>query len=133
MSRHSIARATNFGALVAILLFASAAAPAAPQPAAPPDVCDRACLRQRLDTYMEAVFKHDPSAAGLSDNHFSTYNTAVVLKGQAFWKNISGFGEVQRHTLYPGNRTAAYFCLRKEDGRDAFTSGRVRVAPGPLS
>ncbi len=74
-----------------------------------------------------AVFKHDPGAAPLTDDHFATENTAEVHKGAGFWKNVSGFGEVQNRWLDAHNQSAAYFGLVKKDGKDQMVSVRIRV------
>ena len=60
-----------------------------------------------LDTYLTAVFKHDPSAVPLTADHYATENTAVVKNGEGFWKDVSGYGEVQRRYFDPMNESAA--------------------------
>src|ERR1700722_7009509 len=118
MSNHFIARAMSLLALAAPLLLASAGAQAASAD------CDRACLRRALDTYLTAVFKHDPGAAALTDDFLATENTVETHKSEGFWKSVSGYGELQRRYLDPVNETAAYFGLLKKDGHDQITSLR---------
>jgi hypothetical protein len=108
---------------IAFLLFISAAAQA--QNTAP--ACDRACLRQILDTYMTAVFRHDPSAVPLTADHYATENTAVVHNGEGFWKDISGYGAAPGRYFDPVNETAAFLGLVKKNGQDVITSVRLRV------
>jgi len=129
MSRHFISRATSLGVLAAALLFASAASQAASQGAtqAASGDCDRACLRQTLDAYLAGVFKHDPGAAGLTDDFVATENTVETHKGEGFWKSVSGYGALQRRYLDPVNESAAYFGLLTKDGHDQITSLRVQV------
>jgi len=95
--------------------------------------CDRACLRQALDTYLAAVFKHDPAAARLTDDHYSTENTAKVRNGEGFWKDISGYGELQRRYFDPVNGAGAYLGLLKQNGKDAISSVRIKVEGGKVS
>lgn len=136
MSRYLTLRAASVRALTATLLFACAAAQAASQPASPAPAavdCDRACLRQMLDRFMSAVFKHDPGAAALTDDFFATENTAETHKGEGYWKSISGYGQLQRRYFDPVNETAAYFGLLKKDGNDQITSVRIRVAGRKIS
>jgi hypothetical protein len=105
---------------------ASAQSPAAnPQP--PAGDCNRSCLQQALDTYLGAVFKHDVGAARLTEDHFATENTVVVHNGEGFWKDVSGYGEVQRRYFDPVNETAAFFGLLKRNGQDMVVSVRIRV------
>jgi hypothetical protein len=127
MSHHFITRTTSVGLLASTLLLASAAAPAATGD------CDRACLRQALDTYLTAVFKHDAGAAHLSDDHYATENTAAIKNGEGFWKEFSGYGEVQRRYFDPMNESAAFLGLLKQDGQDKIVSVRIKVDGGKVS
>jgi hypothetical protein len=90
--------------------------------------CDRACLHRLLDTYMAAVFKHDPGAVPLSADHYATENTTVVHPGEGFWKDVSGYGAAQGRFFDPMNETAAFLGLVKKDGQEVVTSVRIRVA-----
>jgi hypothetical protein len=128
MSRHFIARATSLGtlaaALAAILSFTSTVAHAQQDPVG----CNRTCLKQALDNYMAAVFKHDPSAARLSDDHYATENTAAVKNGEGFWKEFRGYGAVKRGFFDPLNGSAAFLgVLEREDGQDRIVSVRIKV------
>ena len=96
--------------------------------------CDRACLRQALDTYMAAVFKHDPAAARLTDDHFATENTASVKNGDGFWKEFSGYGAVNRGFFDPLNGSAAFLgVLKQTAGPDKIASVRILVTAGRIS
>jgi hypothetical protein len=95
--------------------------------------CDRACLQQMLDGYLTAVFKHDPAAAQLSDDHFATEDTVVIPRGEGFWKNVSGIGAAQGRYFDPVNETAAFLGLLKQDGQETITSVRIRVVDHRVS
>ena len=123
MHRHFIVRVTSLATLAVTLLFVSAAA----QAQAASGGCDRACLRQTLDAYLAAVFKHDPSAVPLTADHYATEDTVVVPNGEGFWKDVSGYGEVQSRYFDPVNETAAFLGLLKQNGQDVITSVRIRV------
>jgi hypothetical protein len=113
---------------------ASAAAPAqAPTASQVSSDCDRACLRQALDNYLAAVFKHDPGAAGLSAGHFATEDTVVIHDGDGFWKTVAGYGAVQRRFFDPVNETAAFLGLFRQGGQEVITSVRIRVEGGKVS
>jgi hypothetical protein len=133
MLRHFILPATSRGtlaaAVAATLLFASTSAHAQQDSSA----CDRACLRQALDTYLAGVFSHNPTAARLTDDYYATENTAVVHNGEGFWKDISGYGELQRRYFDPVNQAAAYLGLLKQNGKDVISSVRIKVEGGKVS
>ena len=127
MSRHFTSRASGLGAVgLAALLLTCTLARAQDAAAS----CDRTCLRQALDTYLAGVFKHDPSAARLTDDHYATLNTAAVRNGEGFWKDISGYGALQRRYFDPVNGAAAYLGLLQQNGKDVISSVRVKVEPG---
>ena len=126
---HHFTRTTSVGVLASTLLLASAVT----QAASAPGDCDRACLKQALDTYLTAVFKHDAGAARLSDDHYATENTAAIKSGEGFWKEFSGYGEVQRRYFDPLNETAAFLGLLKQDGQDKIVSVRIKVDGGKVS
>jgi hypothetical protein len=115
--------------LIASVLLTSTAAQAQQDPGG----CDRACLRQALDGYLAAVFKHDPKAAKLTDDHYATLNTAAVPNGAGFWKDISGYGAVQRRFFDPVNGAAAFLGLLKQNGADVVSSVRIKVEARKVS
>ena len=68
---------------------------------AAPNDCDRACLKATLDQYMNAVVKHDPSAAPLFVAFRQTENAVVVKLGTGVWKSVTELGKLQRRYLTP--------------------------------
>src|SRR6516225_9992584 len=85
----SLLRFVGCGIIVAIA--ASAAA----------NDCDRACLKNSLDQYLNAVIKHDPSAAPLFAGFRQTENAVVVRLGNGTWKTVTGLGKLQRRFVDP--------------------------------
>src|SRR6476646_10718671 len=71
--------------------------------------CDRGCLRKTLDTYLEAVLKHDPSKATLDAAFRYTENSMVVAPGEGLWKTATALGKVQRRYGDAVNGQAVYF------------------------
>ncbi len=126
MPRHFISRAASLVTLALAAVLLTCAVAQAQQAAA---TCDRACLRQALDTYLAGVFKHDPGAARLTDDHYATQNTAAVRNGEGFWKDISGYGALQRRYFDPVNGAAAYLGLLQQNGKDVISSVRIKVEP----
>jgi hypothetical protein len=132
MPRHFIIRATSLGTLAVVLAATVLLTPTAAH-AEDSIECDRACLRQALDAYLAGVFKHDPAAARLTTDHYSTLNTAVVYNGEGFWKDFSGYGALQRRFFDPVNGAAAYLGLFKQNGKDVISSVRIKVDGGKVS
>jgi hypothetical protein len=89
--------------------------------------CDRACLRTALDQYLNAVIKHDPSAAPLFVGFRQTENAVVVRPGTGTWKTVTALGKVQRRYLDPVSEQAAYFGTVDEGSERAIVTVRVRI------
>src|SRR5678816_3252228 len=93
------------------------------------EACDRACLRTMLDQYLNAVIKHDPSAAPLVVGFRQTENAINVRPGtdKGVWKSVTGLGKVQRRYLDPVSGQAAYYGTMEEGSSTAIVTVRVRV------
>jgi hypothetical protein len=113
-------RFVRFALCVFIILFITASAFAA-------DDCDRACLKTMLDQYLNAVVKHDTSAAPLFVGFRQTDNGVVVRPGTGTWQSITALGDIQRKFFDPVSGQAAYLGLIKEGQATAIVTLRLRV------
>src|SRR5438105_589478 len=87
--------------------------------------CDRACLKTTLDQYLNAVIKHDPSAAPLFVGFRQTENAVVVRPGTGMWKTATGLGKLQRRYLDAVSGQAGYFGIVEEQSELAIVTVRV--------
>jgi hypothetical protein len=112
-----------FAPLVRLLAFAALAGSAG----AAANDCDRACLKTALDQYLNAVIKHDPSAAPLFVGFRQTENAVVVRLGTGLWKTAAGLGKLQRRYLDPVSGQAGYFGIIEEQKGPAIVTARIKV------
>jgi hypothetical protein len=103
------------------LLLAQSAANAAPAH------CDRSCMRKVLDSYLAAVFKHDPAAAPLATGAHSTENAVTLENGSGVWRTISGYGSVERRYFDTTNGEAGYFGTLLEGADTDIVSLRLKI------
>lgn len=89
--------------------------------------CDRNCLKTALDQYLNAVIKHDPSAAPLFVGFRQTENAVVVRNATGVWKSVTGLGKLQRRYLDPVSGQAGYFGIVEEQNGSAIVTVRVKV------
>ena len=89
--------------------------------------CDRACLKTTLDQYLNAVVKHDPSAAPLMIGFRQTENATVIKLGTGVWKSVTGLGKVQRRYFDAVSGQAGYFGTVEESGAPAIVTLRMKV------
>jgi hypothetical protein len=89
--------------------------------------CGRACLRQVLDGYIGAVFKHDVAAAPLAAHARATLNAAPLGDGEGIWRTLTGYGPVQRRYFDTQTGQALYYGLMDEGGQTNIVALRVKV------
>ena len=89
--------------------------------------CDRACLRGVLESYLGAVFAHDPGAAPLAPDYRATENAAPLENGASLWRSALGYGAVGRHYFDVRAGQAAYYGLISEGPGPAIVSLRLQV------
>jgi hypothetical protein len=81
-----------------------------------------------LDQYLNAVLKHDLSAAPLLVGFRQTENAVNVRPGNGVWKTVTGFGGMQRRYFDAISGHAAYYGIVQEGADSAIVTVRIRVA-----
>ena len=89
--------------------------------------CPRDCLRRHLDTYLDAVVKHQPASAGLWAGFRQTENAVVIPEGQGVWQSVTALGSVQRRYLDPVQGQAGYFGTVMLGTEEAAVALRLKV------
>jgi hypothetical protein len=95
--------------------------------------CDRACLKGFIDTYMDALARHDPSGLPLAPKVRFTENGAQVPLGEALWVTFSKplpyrhyFADTQT------GQVAAFITLMENDYPD-YMMLRLRIQDHKIS
>lgn len=89
--------------------------------------CNRACLADTLDDYLNAVVANDPAAAPLALGVRQTENAINVRPGGGVWQTVTALGEVQRRYYDPVSGQAAYYGSVEESGEGALVTVRIKV------
>jgi len=97
------------------------------RPVSGQSACDRSCLRTMLDRYLNAVIRHDPSAAPIVVGFRQTENAINVRPGNGVWKTVTALGSVQRRFLDATSGQAAYYGTVEEGSATAIVTVRVRI------
>lgn len=95
--------------------------------------CNRACLTNYLNEYLNAMIKHEPSAAPLWAGFRETENAVVTHAGNGAWKTFTGFGKIQRRYLDPISQQAGYFGEMEEAGGTAIVSLRLKIEKSKIT
>jgi hypothetical protein len=86
------------GVLAAAALIVPAHAMAADKSGA----CDQACLKGFMDTYLDALAKHDPSLVPVAAHYRYTENGAQISLGEALWVTFNSYGKYRHDISEPG-------------------------------
>lgn len=89
--------------------------------------CDRGCLKQHLDAYLNAVVGNNPDAGHLFIGFRQTENSIVVPEGEGVWTGITALGSVQRRYYDPVKQAAAYFGTAMEGAEEVAVAVRLKV------
>jgi|HigsolmetaAR201D_1030396.scaffolds.fasta_scaffold04251_4 hypothetical protein len=116
--RLSTTRAGTLVAIVGLLLSSGCFAE---------NACDRQCLKDIANRYLDALVKHDPKSAPLAPSFRSTENAKDVALGEGLWQSATALGEFRRVYVDPVQGQAGFFGLIEEQGVPAIVSLRLKV------
>ena len=95
--------------------------------------CDRACLADFLDQYLEAIVANDATGAPLSHGFRQTENSIVVPNDEGLWSSVTAFGELQRRYYDPAGQSAGFFGLLDESGEPAVVALRLKISNNQIA
>lgn len=98
----------TFRSVLVPAILSLAAVASSPLAAADYD-CDRSCLRELTETYMQAVADNDPGAANLMVGYRQTQNTEAQREGTGVWESVTGIAGEPRVYLDPVVGQALWF------------------------
>lgn len=114
----------RLGALGVMILCAGAASAAN---------CDRACLKNMMTTYLNAVAAQDPSKAPLAKNVRFTEDSKDLKVGDGFWKTATKVGDYRQDFIDVKEQVVASHATMEESGKRALYTVRLKVAGGKIS
>jgi hypothetical protein len=89
--------------------------------------CDRACMKDITQNYLQAVIKHDPNAAPLAAKFRYTENAADVVPGEGLWKTATAVGKFQRIYVDTTQGQTGFFGLIDEHDVPAIVALRLKI------
>lgn len=101
---------------------------------APSMGCNRNCLLERIDVYLEALAANDPSQAPFASNARFTENAQVLTLGDGLWRTATRGPETYKLTVAdPATAQAGFYALMEENGRPIWLAGRLRIRNREIS
>jgi hypothetical protein len=100
--------------------------------------CDRACLEGWLDSYLDALSKHDPSAVELADDVRFTANGQLLAIGDGVWRTFQARGNFEVTVVdVPAQQIAAILTFVEDGptpaGTGAALAVRLKVEDGRIT
>ena len=95
--------------------------------------CDRACLKNMMTTYLNALVARDPSKAPLAANVRFTEDSKDLKVGEGFWKTATKLGDYRQDFIDVKEQVVATHVIVEESGRPAKYTARLKVADGKIT
>ena len=100
--------------------------------ALPAATCDRACLQGIVDSYLDALAKHDPSKLPVAASVKFTENGKELKLGEGFWKT-AGASTYRLYAIDPQAGDAAAQAVVAENGELNTFFVRLKVKARKIS
>jgi len=95
--------------------------------------CDRACLKNTMTTYLNALVAHDPSQVPMASNVRFTEDSKDLKVGEGFWKTAAKLGDYRQDFIDVKDQVVASHVTVEENGKRALYSVRLKVAKGKIT
>lgn len=95
--------------------------------------CDRACLKNMMTTYLNALVAQDPSKAQLAPNVRFTEDAKDLKIGEGFWKTATKLGDYRQDFIDVKEQVVATHVIVEESGKPAMFTARLKVNNGKIT
>ena len=95
--------------------------------------CDRACLKNMMTTYLNALVAKDPSKAPMAANVRFTEDSKDLKVGEGFWKTATKLGDYRQDFIDVKEQVVASHVIVEESGKPAKYTVRLKVADGKIT
>jgi hypothetical protein len=95
--------------------------------------CDRVCLAENLESYLDAVLAHDPAQAPLFAGFRHTENAVVTPLGEGVWQELTGLRSLDRRYYDDVSGNAVFMGTATHKGEPSIVSVRIRVERGEIT
>ncbi|HTY48974.1 MAG TPA: hypothetical protein VMB48_04705 [Steroidobacteraceae bacterium] len=95
--------------------------------------CDRACLIQAADGYMDALVAHDPARVHWAETVRYTENGVPMMIGDGEWGVATGHSAPALTAADPAGGQVAWYGTVEEHGDPAYYAMRMRVRDGAVA
>ena len=115
-----------------LALSAVGASPAAAATEAAATSCDRACLKDLLTQYVDALARGDHAGLPLAERFRFTENSQAMKLGQGLWKSVTGKGAFRQDYIDTARQIAATHVEMKEGKSPVLLSVVLHIENGRI-
>ena len=109
------------------------ASPGGPQSASASNACDRTCLNNFVDQYLDAVVAHDPSRLPVTKYVKFTENGQKLELGDGFWRTATAKGTYKFYVDDPQAGQVGFEGTMQEAGQPVIVAVRLKVENQKIS
>lgn len=109
------------------------ASPGGSQSASASNACDRTCLNNFVDQYLDAVVAHDPSRLPVTKYVKFTENGQKLELGDGFWRTATGKGTYKFYVDDPQTGQVGFEGTMQETGQLVIVAIRLKVEDQKIS
>src|ERR1022692_733165 len=113
-------------ALLAGAAFSGAMFAQAP-PEAPLNSCDRPCLEDFVNQYLDALVAHNPFGMPLARKVKFSENDVVLELGDGVWNTITGVGTYKLYVSDPQSGQVGFFGTMRENSTPIALAARLKI------
>lgn len=95
--------------------------------------CDRACLKNTMTTYLNALVAQDPAKAPIAVNARFTEDSKDLKVGEGMWKTATKLGDYRQDFIDVKEQVVVAHVTVEESGKRAFCTVRLKVANGKIT
>ena len=99
-----------------------------------PDICDRTCLKDLVDSYLAALVAHDPTRVPLAPDVKFVENTALLRAGEGLWKTATALPTTFKiYVPDPVAEQVGFIGVMQESGQTVELGLRLKVRKGQIT
>lgn len=107
--------------------------PGVPQSSSDSSACDRTCLNNFVDQYLDAVVAHDPSRLPVAKLVKFTENGQKLELGDGFWRTATGKGTYKFYVDDPQAGQVGFEGTMQEAGQPVIVAVRLKIENQKIS
>lgn len=120
--------------LIGVLGLASLVATAGAKPGGSSATdCDRACLNDYIDRYLQALVNRDPKQLRWARSVHFTENAVALKPGDGLWATVTGLGTYRLYVDDVPSEQAGVLAVVSENGTPALLSLRLKIVAGQIT